>query len=447
MNTILTGSSLRVQLALAFGALAGALAVALSLVIGHYASETARDEISRHLTRLAIEFRDRLDASPVPPGGGRVDLAAAERLRADIESYSQPESPFEMLLLQPDSTVLIGPPILVGKKVPLPLGLYVGAPAAIEQWPDGEKYLAGGSVSRLAGDRAEPGWISIARKREAVAFAPVAALQRAILWAGLALALAGIAAGWFLASRLASPLVALAEAAGEIAAGKHRAALPRLANNREVARLSEALRAMLSHLREQAETLRQAQDQMELRVRERTAELVDLQAQLELEIADTMVARDDVAKAREQLELALQASNLAMWDIDVASDRVFLGPTWSQMRGGPAIETRCSSRELIGLVPEQDQARVREALQKAMAGTAAEYRIEHPVARKDGSLLWILSVGRVVEREADGRARRIIGTNRDITDRVEAQSKVAALLARADAQKEQGPDDIPKEKR
>ncbi|MES1162705.1 MAG: hypothetical protein ABUL50_06550, partial [Rhizobacter sp.] len=77
------------QLALAFGALAAALAVALSLVIGHYASETARDEISRYLTRLAIEYRDKLDAGPARPN----DLERAARLRAGIESYSQPASP------------------------------------------------------------------------------------------------------------------------------------------------------------------------------------------------------------------------------------------------------------------------------------------------------------------------------------------------------------------
>jgi diguanylate cyclase (GGDEF)-like protein/PAS domain S-box-containing protein len=269
--------------------------------------------------------------------------------------------------------------------------------------------------------------VSIARKRQDVAFAPVYALQRAILWAGLALALAGIGIGWLLAARLARPLELLAAAAGDIAAGKHRAVLPRLDNNREVTRLSEALRAMLAHLREQAETLREAQDRMEYRVRERTAELVELQAQLELEIADTMVARDDVSKAREQLELALNASHLVLWDYDVPNDRIFLGPTWSQMLGGPALETRCSSRELIALVPEAEQARVREAVQNAVAGTTPEYSVEHPVERKDGKLLWIVSVGRVIEREADGRARRIIGTNRDITERVEAQHKVEAL--------------------
>lgn len=537
MNTSSTGSSgarvsLRVQLALAFAALAGALTITLSLVLGHYASEVAREQIGRYLTRLAIEFRDKLDISlrermeevetlarldvalpdastperrrariaelirnrdyawigyagpsgrvevasgrllegadvserpwfgaarerpalldvheaallakllpasaeprrfvdlavPLGPGrgvvGAHLDFTWTARLRADIESYSTQSGTFELLLLQRDGTVLIGPAKLAGTKITVPLGVRAGAPATVTHWPDGERYLAGGSVSRGTGGGLDLSWISIARMRQDVAFAPVTALQDAILWAGLALALAGIGAGWLLAGRLARPLEMLAAAAGEVAAGKHRAVLPRLRDNLEAARLSEALRGMLSHLREQAETLREAQDRLEQRVRERTAELVELQAQLELEIADTMVARDDTSRAHAQLSLALEASQLALWDLDVATDNVYLGPYWSQMLGGPAAATRSTSRELIALVPETDRERVRAALAAALTGVAPDYRVEHPVRRPDGSLFWIASLGRVVERDVDGRARRLVGTNRDITAFIDAR--------------------------
>jgi len=422
MNTSSTGSSgarvsLRVQLALAFGALAGALAIVLSLVLGHYASEAARVEISHYLTRLAIEYRDKLDAGPA----GRLDLAVAERLRATLEDEAPSGRRHELLLVRIDGTAVAGPPGLVGKKVPTPLGARVGAPAVIEAWPDGGEFLAGGSALRRVAEGGEEAWVSVARQRRDVAFAPVGDLQRAILWAGLALALAGIGAGWLLARHLARPLESLAAAASEIAAGKHHAALPRLRDNLEVARLSEALRGMLAHLREQSETLREAQDRLEQRVRERTAELVELQAQLELEIADTMVARDDTSRAHAQLSLALEASQLALWDLDVATDSIYLGPYWAQMLGGPAAATRSTTRELLALVPETDRERVRAALAAALTGAAPDYRVEHPVRRPDGGLFWIASLGRVVERGIDGRALRVVGTNRDITAFIEAR--------------------------
>jgi diguanylate cyclase (GGDEF)-like protein/PAS domain S-box-containing protein len=528
--------SLRVRLALAFGVLAGVLAGALSLVIGHYASGAARDQIGLYLTRLAVEYRDKLDLSlaerreevamlarldvslpdsaaperrrarveqlmynpdfawigyigangrveiasgkllegadvserpwfraardkpvlldaheavllakllppraeprrfidiAVPLGGGRgvigahVDFAWAERLRNEIESQVRSDGAFDLMLAQGNGTVLIGPKPLLGTKVPLALGRRAGAPAAIEQWPDGEDYLIGGSAARNGLD-----WVVLARKRRVEAFAPVANLQQAILWAGVVLALGGIGAGWFLARRIAQPLESLSRAAASIAAGEHRTTLPRLYDNLEVARLSESLRAMLSHLREQSETLRNAQDHLELRVRERTAELVKLQAQLELEVADTMVARDDVATANERLALALEASHLALWDYDIERNEIYLGITWSQMLGGPAVETRITSRELLQLVPENERPRVLEAFQRAVSGESAEYRIEHPVARRDGSVMWIISTGRVVERGADGRPLRILGTNRDISERVQANAALRRSEAR-----------------
>jgi len=523
-------ASLRWRLALAFGLLGAALAAALSLVLGHYASDAAREQIGRYLTRLAIEYRDKLDAtlaermddvvslaqldsavpgaaSPerrrarldqlarnpdfawigyvtpdgrvelasgqllegqdvserpwfrdgreravlkdahkavllerllpaapeprrfvdlaVPLAGGRgvvgahVDFSWARRLRADIERSAGAQNPVELLLLQRDGEVLSGPAALVGTRMPLPRD--ADAPARLVQWREGDRYLVGTSISGGIGNGLTLGWLTVARQQSAIAFEPVARLQRAIFWAGLMLTLAAIAAGWLLAGRLARPLEALAEAAQKIADGAPRVSLPRLRDNREFARLADALRAMLAHLEAQAESLRDSQDRLERRVRERTAELVEVQAQLELEVADTMVARDDVAHAREQLALALEASSLALWDFDVAAGQVYLDTHWSRMLGVPAAETRTTSDALLALVPEAERARVVGAARDAVAGRINDYRVEHPIRRPDGSEIWIVSRGRVVARDAEGRALRIVGTNRDITDRVLAE--------------------------
>jgi PAS domain S-box-containing protein len=50
-------------------------------------------------------------------------------------------------------------------------------------------------------------------------------------------------------------------------------------------------------------------------------------------------------------------------------------------------------------------------------GERPSYQVEHRVHKPDGEIIWILSEGRVVERGADGRALRAVGTNRDITER------------------------------
>ena len=55
---------------------------------------------------------------------------------------------------------------------------------------------------------------------------------------------------------------------------------------------------------------------------------------------------------------------------------------------------------------------------------SAEYRVVHP----DGQMYWLAGRGRVVAREADGTARRIISIVSDITERKASEEKVRFLM-------------------
>lgn len=79
------------------------------------------------------------------------------------------------------------------------------------------------------------------------------------------------------------------------------------------------------------------------------------------------------------------------------------------------------------LVHPDDLLRTRAAQIACLKGATEEYAIEHRVRAADGSWLWIMSKGRVVERDAGGRALRMIGTNLDISERKRAQEGIEAL--------------------
>ena len=426
MSTISTGFkrrygsllAMRVRLATAFGALAGTLCVLLAFSVGEAGRELARIETGRYLSRLAIEYQDRLDegiahrrAAPLPASRGAmgVDLAWARGLREAIEASTAAALPAELMLVGPNGVVLIGPIDIEGSKIAF-ASAQAHSEAILQRWPDGELYLVAASPARIS--ERLPGWTTVARTRADGPFAAATRLQGSILWAGLFLSLAGMAAGWILATRHVRPLEALTSAAQQIASGNDRIELPQLDGNREIARLAEALRVMLSRLRAQAESLREAQDRLQRRVHERTAELVKVQAQLQLEVAEAKLARDDLARAHEQLAMALEASGFTVWDFDVASQRLFLSAGWSQMLGGPAVETHLLCPSFIEHVPEAERERVSAEIASVLAGERAEFRLVHPVRRSDGSIIWIVAHGRIMERDASGGARRIIGTYR-----------------------------------
>ena len=126
----------------------------------------------------------------------------------------------------------------------------------------------------------------------------------------------------------------------------------------------------------------------------------------------------------ERLQRALDASRLALWDYDLASGEVYLSEAWSEILGGPYVPTTTRFDALAALVPAEDQHVIVAGMIPAIKGERPSYQIEHRVRRPDGELIWIQSEGRVVERAADGRALRAVGTNRDITERKRADQKL-----------------------
>jgi diguanylate cyclase (GGDEF)-like protein/PAS domain S-box-containing protein len=117
-----------------------------------------------------------------------------------------------------------------------------------------------------------------------------------------------------------------------------------------------------------------------------------------------------------------------MWDYDVTTGRVYLSEGWSQLLGGEQQPTDTTIQELASLVPHEEQAMVRTAIVDAMKGLASDsYQVTHRVKKFNDGYIWVLSEGRVTERDRDGRALRMVGTNRDITERKLAEESLRKL--------------------
>jgi diguanylate cyclase (GGDEF)-like protein/PAS domain S-box-containing protein len=151
------------------------------------------------------------------------------------------------------------------------------------------------------------------------------------------------------------------------------------------------------------------------------------------DITALAAVRDELRAAHERLEMALDGSNVALWDTDLRTGRVYLGEAWAAIVGAPREDRVATTDELLALVHPDDVAAVRRASLEAMKGLRAEYAVEHRVKARSGEWRWILSRGRVTERDpASGRALRMIGTNVDITDRRRVEEAIQSV-AQTDA--------------
>lgn len=151
------------------------------------------------------------------------------------------------------------------------------------------------------------------------------------------------------------------------------------------------------------------------------------------DVTEARLARAALEQSQERLYRALEGSGLALWDLDLADETLYLSEHWGVMLGGAPRETRCAARDLLGLVPPEDLPSIQAGLRPVVSGRSAVYVVEHRVRREDGSLLWIHSEGRVAERDAKGAPRRMVGTNRDITAAKQAERDLREARDAADA--------------
>jgi PAS domain S-box-containing protein len=234
-----------------------------------------------------------------------------------------------------------------------------------------------------------------------------------------AAALLGIAATLVMTRRIVRPLQALNTAAHQVAEGRLDVDLA-VRSADEIAEVAASFRTMLDRLRKYRGQVERAQSTLEATVAHRTYELNER-------------ARD-LARMKERLGLALDGSGLALWDWDLTAGRIYLSDRWNVILGGAPRETVSTLDGLAALVHPEERDALGRAVLNLLRGTSSHYAVEHRVRTAQGDWRWILSRGKVVERDAEGRAVRAIGTNADITDRKHAEVEVmrakdAAVMA------------------
>lgn len=126
-------------------------------------------------------------------------------------------------------------------------------------------------------------------------------------------------------------------------------------------------------------------------------------------------------------KFALEGSDLGVWDWNVATGEVWFSPRWKEMLGFEEHEIEASVAEWEGLVHPDDLAVVQRDLKPVLEGRVRLYLNEHRLRAKDGSYRWILDRGMVVERDADGKPLRMLGTHADVTHAHMARERIQRL--------------------
>ncbi|MGZ5074103.1 MAG: bifunctional diguanylate cyclase/phosphodiesterase, partial [Usitatibacter sp.] len=137
-----------------------------------------------------------------------------------------------------------------------------------------------------------------------------------------------------------------------------------------------------------------------------------------------------MARAKERLDLALTGSRLALWDWDLRNGKVYFNESWSSLLGAPPRESTFSSDEVIQWAHPQDRDLFVAALGNATKGISEEFDCEYRVSNASGEWIWVHSRGKVTQRDDAGQALRMTGTSHNISKRKRAEERAEYLATR-----------------
>jgi PAS domain S-box-containing protein len=151
---------------------------------------------------------------------------------------------------------------------------------------------------------------------------------------------------------------------------------------------------------------------------------------LDRTLADRQMAMWDVER---KLEVAIEASGDGLFELDLARSEVRVSRTWAAMLGYSADEVSGPVQNWRAFVHPDDLQLLDDAYRDHFAGKTPHTTVEHRMLCKDGSTKWVLARGRLVERTASGKPKRIVGTTMDLTSRKALEHELEAARDAAEA--------------
>jgi PAS domain S-box-containing protein len=128
-------------------------------------------------------------------------------------------------------------------------------------------------------------------------------------------------------------------------------------------------------------------------------------------------AQRELNQSKKLFDMALQGSQIGVFDIDLKTGKSEVSDTWCRIMG---YETGCNNidtqKRFIERVHHNDIAVLEQANSDCILGKTDRSIAEYRLKTKDGGWCWMRSDAVASERDAQGNALRLLGTQTDVTE-------------------------------
>ncbi|MEG4032894.1 ATP-binding protein [Microcoleus sp. S36b_A4] len=225
---------------------------------------------------------------------------------------------------------------------------------------------------------------------------------------------------------IARPIRRLGKATSAIAGGDFEQKVT-ASSVKEISALATSFNLMSQQLKQSYAQLEDYSHSLEQKVAERTQAL-------EQQMGDRQQIQETLRQSEERYQLTLESVNEGIWDWRIQTNTIYFSPQWKAMLGYQDNEIINLFSSWEALVHPDNLQPILDSLEDYLkSGTNEPYSWEFQMRHKNGSYRWILSRGRVVERDAEGQPLRLVGSHTDLTDRKQTEIELQIAKEAADA--------------
>ncbi|HRI49349.1 MAG TPA: PAS domain S-box protein [Pseudomonadota bacterium] len=157
-----------------------------------------------------------------------------------------------------------------------------------------------------------------------------------------------------------------------------------------------------------------------------TSDAGEVTAVVELiqDVSERKAAQDALRISEERLRLAYLAEGIGYWDWDLRSQSGMGSAEMATILGFPSQPVNLGEELFVPLIlPEERESMLATLKDRCAPGGGDSFSFNHHVITHSGEIRWVSELGRII-RDADGHAKRIVGTIRDVTaNQVAAQER------------------------
>src|SRR5438552_1024063 len=174
------------------------------------------------------------------------------------------------------------------------------------------------------------------------------------------------------------------------------------------------------------ESLRQARDELEFKVQERTSELRRINKELRAEIAERKNAEGALLSSEAQLKQAQAVAHLGSYEVDVLTGHTRWSDEVFRILGLDPASGSLSREDFVERIVHPGDRKYAIERYDRLMHEGKLYGLEFRVIRPDGSVRFLQSMGEPIKNQ-NGAVVRLAGALLDITERKQSEDNLARL--------------------